>query len=68
MDIDSRVAKGNIGNTLDEDISQLIKYENELVNISVPIMFASEYYALRTHVRYLRGQLEEIKQQRNILK
>ncbi|CAK0769926.1 conserved hypothetical protein [Gammaproteobacteria bacterium] len=66
MDIDERVGNGAIANSLETDIAQLIKYENELVNISVPIMFAKDYYLLRTHVRYLRGQLEEIRTQKII--
>ncbi|CAK0780895.1 putative TRAP-type uncharacterized transport system, substrate-binding protein [Gammaproteobacteria bacterium] len=61
MEIDERIAKGNVTNTLDADIAQLIQYEDELTRLSVPIMFAGDYYSLRIHVRYLRGRLEEIR-------
>jgi uncharacterized protein len=61
MAIDEKILAGTIGQTLDADIAQLIKYEDELPRLSVPIMFARDFYALRLHVRYLRGRLEEIK-------
>ncbi|CAK0763740.1 putative TRAP transporter TAXI family solute receptor [Gammaproteobacteria bacterium] len=62
MDIDDRIAKGTVINTLDADIEQLIKHENELSKFSVPIMFAGEYYSMRVHVHYLRNRLEEIRE------
>jgi len=60
MDIDIRISNGTVRNTLEKDITQLIKYEDELSKFSVPIMFASEYYSMRVHVHYLRKRLEEI--------
>lgn len=59
--IDDKIVDGTIEKTLDEDIAQLVKYEDELARLSVPIMFARDYYSLRSHVRYLRSRLEEIK-------
>ncbi|MEI7728944.1 MAG: TAXI family TRAP transporter solute-binding subunit [Verrucomicrobiota bacterium] len=61
MVIDDKISSGNIAQTLDADIVQLAEYEDELAKLTVPIMYASEYYSLRSHVRYLRGRLEEIK-------
>jgi uncharacterized protein len=59
--IDERVAAGTIGATIDEDIDHLRQYENELARLSVPVMFAGEFYSLRMHAYYLRTRLEEIK-------
>ena len=61
MNIDEQIASGTILDTLDENIAQLVAYEDELAKISVPVMYAADYYSMRSHVRYLRGRLEEIK-------
>jgi len=60
MAMDGKIADGTIEKTLEADIAQLLQYEDELAHLSVPIMFAGDYYSLRGHVRYLRGRLEEI--------
>ncbi len=61
MSIDDKIADGTIDKTLDADIDALHRYEDELAKMSVPIMFADDYYRLRVHVRYLRTCLKEIK-------
>jgi len=61
MSIDDKIADGTIDKTLDADIDVLHRYEDELAKMSVPIMFADDYYTLRVHVRYLRIRLKEIK-------
>jgi len=61
--IDHRIVNGTIDKSIDQDIAQLLKYEDDLARLSIPIMFAGDYYALRLHVRYLRGRLEELKMQ-----
>ena len=61
MAIDDKIADGTIGKTLEADIARLREYEDELARLSVPVMFAGDFYALRVHVRYLRSRLEEIK-------
>lgn len=63
MEIDDRIAEGSIARTLDTDIAQLMQYEDELARLSVPIMYAADFYSMRSHVRYLRGRLEEVKTQ-----
>ncbi|MCX6902208.1 MAG: hypothetical protein NTW03_01755 [Verrucomicrobia bacterium] len=60
MALDGKIADGTIEKTLDADIAPLLQYEDELAHLSVPIMFAGDFYSLRGHVRYLRGRLEEI--------
>ncbi|HWI59038.1 MAG TPA: TAXI family TRAP transporter solute-binding subunit, partial [Bacillota bacterium] len=64
MTIDDKIAAGTIAQTLEADIAQLVHYEDELAKLSVPIMFAGDFYMLRSHVRYLRQRLEEIHLQR----
>jgi len=61
MTIDGKIASGSIQQSLDDDIALLQRYEDELAQMNVPIMFAGDYYSLRGHVRYLRSRLEEIK-------
>jgi hypothetical protein len=61
MAIDDKIASGAVEKSIDTDIAQLRHYEDELAKISVPIMFAGDFYSLRSHVRYVRGRLEEIK-------
>jgi hypothetical protein len=61
MKIDAKIVDGTIQKSLDSDISDLLKYEDELADMSVPVMFARDYYALRSHVGYVRHRLEEIK-------
>ncbi len=61
MTIDDRIADGTIRQTLEADIAELAKYEDELAKLSIPIMYAGEYYSLRMHVRYVRARLEEFR-------
>jgi hypothetical protein len=61
MAMDDKIVDGTIIKTIDADIAQLVKYEDELAKLYIPIMFAGDYYQLRSHVRYLRTRLEEIK-------
>ena len=61
MAIDDKIIDGTVAKTIETDIARLLEYEDELARMSVPIMFAGDYYSLRSHVRYLRGRLEEIK-------
>lgn len=61
MAIDHRIVDGAIIKTIDADIAQLVQYEHELAKMSVPIMFAADFYNLRSHVHFLRSRLEEIK-------
>ena len=68
MAIDHKIVDGTIMNSLDADIAQLLLYEDKLAKISVPIMFAADYYSLRSHVRYVRSRLEEIKGQKESAK
>ena len=64
MAIDDKIGDGSIGNDVEADIALLLKFEDELAKMSVPIMYAGDFYSLRGHVRYLRGRLEEIKAHR----
>lgn len=61
MEIDDKLSSGAIRHSLEDDIALLLRYEDELARLSVPIMYAGDYYSLRGHVRYLRGRLEEIR-------
>lgn len=61
MLIDDKITSGSILKNIDADIARLNEYEDELAQMSIPIMFAGDYYNLRSHVRYLRNRLEEIK-------
>lgn len=61
MAIDHKLAHGTIGQSLEADIAQLAQYEDELAGMSVPVMFASDFYSLRSHVRCVRSRLEEIR-------
>jgi len=60
--IDAKIVDGTIDKTLDAEIARLRSYEDELARMAVPLMYARDYYALRSHVRYLRSRLEEVKQ------
>jgi len=62
MAIDDKITDGTIAHNLDAEIARLVHYEDELARMTVPIMYASDYYSLRLHVRYLRGRLEELRQ------
>jgi TRAP-type uncharacterized transport system substrate-binding protein len=66
MAIDHKITTGSIRQSLDADIARLMQYEDELARLSVPIMFAGDFYTLRGHVRYLRQRLEELKQSGNL--
>jgi TRAP-type uncharacterized transport system substrate-binding protein len=61
MAIDRKIASGAIDQSIDADIAQLQTYEEELAKMSVPIMFARDFFSLRNHVRYQRERLEDIK-------
>ncbi len=58
--IDHRIAKGTIAQTIEEDLAHLRQYEDELAQLTVPVMYAGEFYALRVHVHYMRTRLEDL--------
>jgi hypothetical protein len=59
--IDDKIVDGTILKDIDSHIAKLLEYEDELAKMYIPIMFAGDYYQLRSHVRYLRRRLHEIK-------
>jgi hypothetical protein len=61
MAIDDKIVSGTIDQSLDADIAQLERYENELARMFVPIMFARDFYTLRYHVDFMRNKLQGIK-------
>jgi TRAP-type uncharacterized transport system substrate-binding protein len=61
MTIDDKISDGSVTKTLEEDITLLCQYEDELARMSVPVAFAADYYSMRSHVRYVRGRLEEFR-------
>lgn len=61
MAIRNRIDQGTIEDTIDDDIAQLRKYEEELNRIIKPLALGYDFYRLKAEIRKLRDNLEEIK-------
>ncbi|MCL4181083.1 MAG: ABC transporter substrate-binding protein [Verrucomicrobia bacterium] len=60
-EIDQRIESGTINATVDEDIAGLLKLENEILKVQVPLSYADELYDLHLHIEWVLRRLERLK-------
>lgn len=60
--VDRLIHSGGIGQVLDEEIESLLRLEDELTLVDVPLSYAHELYTLHLHVRYMINRLQQMRQ------
>jgi hypothetical protein len=60
--VDRLIHSGGIGKVLDEEIESLLRLEDELTLVDVPLSYAHELYTLHLHVRYMINRLQQMRQ------
>jgi TRAP transporter TAXI family solute receptor len=62
--IDTKTHEGDFAAHLDEYLSELDRLEENVSNISVPLSFSRELYALRLHIDMLRKKFQKVREKR----
>jgi hypothetical protein len=55
--VDPKVRKHDLPEHLDDFLSEIDLIEEQVSNLSVPLAYSEELYALRRHIRMLRDEL-----------
>ena len=64
--IDPETHKEDLAEHLDEYLSELNRLEEKVSNISVPLAFSEELYALRLHIDMLRNKLYKTRENEKV--
>ena len=64
--IDPQTHKEDLAENLDEYLSELNRLEENVSNISVPLAFSEELYALRLHIDMLRNKLYKTRENEKV--
>lgn len=58
--VDKLIHRGTIDQVLEQEIEALLKLEDELTQVEVPLSYAHELYSLHLHVSYMISRLREM--------
>jgi hypothetical protein len=64
-EIDQRIESGVIRATVEEDIRNLHKLEDEILKVQVPLSYADELYDLHLHIEWVLRRLERVRTAEN---
>lgn len=64
-EIDQRIDSGAINATVEEDIRNLHKLEDEILKVQVPLSYADELYDLHLHIEWVLRRLERVRAARH---
>ncbi|MFA5678830.1 MAG: TAXI family TRAP transporter solute-binding subunit [Pseudomonas sp.] len=59
--VDRLIHGGTVNQVLEQEISALLKLEDELTQVDVPLSYAHELYSLHLHVSYMINRLEQMR-------
>lgn len=59
--VDKLIHNGEINQVIDEEITDLLRLEDELTQVDVPLSYAHELYSLHLHVGYMISRLRQMK-------
>ena len=59
--VDRLIHKGSIDQVLEQEIDALLKLEDELTQVDVPLSYAHELYSLHLHVSYMITRLQQMR-------
>lgn len=61
--VDRLIHRGTIGQVLEREIEALLRLEDELTRVDVPLSYAHELYSLHLHVSYMISRLQQMREQ-----